>query len=59
MVLCIFLLILWIFSVGSFLYPGILVHGSHSHWLTSGGTSGILLIFFGRFFLFARNPGPW
>ena len=40
-----FLLILWIFfSVSSFFWPGILVPGGHSHWLTGGGTSGILLV---------------
>ena len=33
------------FSVGSFFWPGILVHGSHSHWLTGVGASGILLVF--------------
>ena len=47
------------FSVSSFFCPGILIHGGHSHWLTGGGTSGILLIFFGQFFLLARNPDPW
>ena len=32
------------FSVSSFFGPGILIHGSHSHWLTGGGASGILLV---------------
>ena len=34
------------FAVSSFFGPGILIHGSHSHWLTGGGTSGILWVFF-------------
>ena len=32
------------FAVSSFFGPGILIHGSHSHWLTGGGASGILLV---------------
>ena len=27
-----------------FFWPGILIHGGHSHWLTGDGTSGVLLV---------------